>query len=315
MKRIFSTLILILLLTALIAACTPAATTTPTPAPTVTSAPITIVDGLNRTVELDKPAQRIVSMAPSITEVLYAVGAGSQMVGRDSFSNYPEEAKSLADIGGSDGTYSYETIASLKPDLVVAAQINTPEQVKAIEDLGIKVVYLSNPTTLDEMYDLLKEAGLLTGHSADADQLVTSLQARVDAVKQKVAASSVKPVVFYELDGSDPSKPWTSGAGTFLDQLIQMAGGTNAGSVMTDAWGQLSLEQILVQNPDIILLGDSNYGTTVEQVTAREGWQEIKAVKDAKIYPFNDDLVSRPGPRMVDGLEELARLIHPELFK
>lgn len=312
MKKIINLLIVMIILTAAFTACAPAA---PTAAPTAVSTAITIVDGLDRTVELDQPAQRIVSMAPSITEVLYAVGAGSQMVGRDSFSNYPEEAKALADIGGSEGTYSFEAIANLKPDLVVAAEINTPEQVKAIEDLGIKVVYLSNPTTLDEMYDLLKEVGLLTGHTADAEQLVSNLQARVDAVAEKVAGSSVKPVVFYELDGSDPSKPWTSGAGTFLDQLIQLAGGENMGAVMTDAWGQLSLEQILVQDPDLILLGDANYGTTPEQVAAREGWQDLKAVKENKIYAFNDDLVSRPGPRMVDGLEELAKLIHPELFK
>lgn len=312
MKKLYTALLLIFLLTAMLTACAPAAQTA---VPTAEKTPVSFVDGLDRTVVLDETPQRIVSMAPSITEVLYAVGAGSQMVGRDSFSNYPEEAKSLEEIGGSDGTYSFEAIANLKPDLVVAAEINTPEQVKAIEDLGIKVVYLSNPTKLDEMYGLLRDAGMLTGHSAEAEELITSLQARVDAVKEKVSTSTDQPVVFYELDGSDPSKPWTSGAGTFLDQLIQMAGGVNAGSVMTDAWGQLSLEQILVQDPDLILLGDANYGTTPEQVIARTGWQGMKAVKENKIFGFNDDLVSRPGPRMVDGLEELAKLIHPELFK
>lgn len=312
MKKFNVAMILVLLLAAILTACAPTAATA---VPTEEKTPVSFVDGLDRTVVLDEVPQRIVSMAPSITEVLYAVGAGSQMVGRDSFSNYPEEAKVLKEIGGSDGTYSYEAIADLKPDLVVAAEINTPEQVKAIEDLEIKVVYLSNPTTLDELYDMLKNAGMLTGHSADAEALVTSLQARVDAVKEKISQSTDKPVVFYELDGSDPSKPWTLGKGTFLDQLIEMAGGVNAGSVMSDAWGQLSLEQILVQNPDLILLGDANYGTTAEQVTARTGWQEIKAVKENQVYGFNDDLVSRPGPRMVDGLEELAKLIHPELFK
>ena len=312
MKKFINAFIAGLLLFTLAAACAPAAVSTPPAAATPT--PITFIDGLKRTIDLSQPAKRIVSLAPSLTEILFAVGAGSQVVGRDSFANFPESVKTLPDIGGSNNAYNYEAITSLTPDLVLATEINTVDQVDALEKLGMKVVYLSNPVTLEDTYKLIADVGLLTGHSADAATLNASLQKRVEAVAQKISQAMSQPVVFYELDGTDPAKPWTPGPGTFLDQLITLAGGKNAGSMMPEAWGQLSLENLLVQNPEFIFLGDSIYGTTPADVAARVGWADIQAVKDGKVYPFNDDLVSRPGPRLVDGLEELAKLIHPELF-
>jgi iron complex transport system substrate-binding protein len=268
-----------------------------------------------REVVLSSAAQRIVSLSPSVTETLFAVGAGEQVVGRDSFSNYPPEAGSIQDVGGSMGNYSMETIASLQPDLVIAAEINTPEQVKALEDLGLTVYYLANPTTLDKIYDLVTTVGTLSGHNDEAETLNTSLRARVQAVEETIAKAEDRPLVFYELDGTDASKPWTPGPGSFMDELIRAAGGENAAAGLTSAWAQISIEELLVQDPDFILLGDAIWGVTPEQVTARAGWEGLTAIKEGRIYPFNDDLVSRPGPRLVDGLEELARLIHPELYK
>lgn len=296
----------LLTLTLILAACAPA--TEPA------SSGTTFTDGLGRAVTLPAPAQKIVSMAPSNTEILFAIGAGSQMVGRDEFSDYPAEAKSLPSIGGSMGQYSYEQVAALKPDLVLASGINTPEQVKALEDLGITVFYLGNPSTLEEMYANLELVAQLTGRETEAAALVESLKARVKAVDEKVAPLSYAPVVFYEIDASDPNKPYTTGPGTFIDLLIARAGGQNLPG-LTDAYPQVSLEQIVLANPAVILLGDALYGTTPEIVAARAGWSEIAAVKDNRVLPFDDNLVSRPGPRLVDGLEALAQAIHPELYK
>jgi iron complex transport system substrate-binding protein len=313
MKKILSTCILTMLLVSLLASCAkPAATTT---VPTVVDTSITLTDGLGRTVTLAEPAQHVVSMAPSVTEVLYAIGAGDQVVGRDTFSDYPEEALTVTDIGGSMGDYSFETIASLDPDLVIAAEINTTEQVKALEDLGLTVYYLANPTDFDGLYEAIETVGLLTGHSPEATDLTESMSARVQAVENVISQAATTPVVFYELDGSDPAKPWTSGPGTFVDMLISKAGGQNVGAALSGSWAQISVEELLVQNPEIILLGDAAYGMTPEQVAARTGWGDIAAVKDNKIYTFNDDLVSLAGPRLVDGLETIAQLIHPELYK
>jgi len=278
-----------------------------------TSSSIVLTDGLGREITLEAVPQRIVSMAPSNTEILFAVGAGAQVVGRDEFTNYPEEAAALTSVGGSMGEYSYEQIVSLEPDLVLAAEINTPEQVKALEDLGLTVYYLKNPTDIEGVYGVLNTVGQLTGHEKDANTLVDSLKERVAAVDAKVAKVTARPRVFYELDGSDPSKPWTSGGGTFIDLLINMAGGTNVASDLDGAWGQISQEALLIADPELILLGDAAYGTTADQVAARVGWEAMTAVKNGQIVPFNDDTVSRPGPRLVDALEELVKLLHPEV--
>jgi iron complex transport system substrate-binding protein len=243
------------------------------------------------------------------------VGAGSQVIGRDEFSDVPPEAKTLPSVGGSMGKYDLEKIASLKPDLVLAAEINTPEQVKALEDLKITVYYLSNPTDLPGMYANLVTVGKLTGHQPDAEKLVESLKVRVKVVEDKMTGVASQPKAFYELDATDPAKPWTTGPGTFMDQLIKMAGGENAAAKLNVAWGQISQEELLIQNPDVILLGDAAYGITADQVKQRPGWNKIKAVVDSNIQTFDDNLVSRPGPRLVDGLEILAKLLHPELFK
>lgn len=304
-KAFFLTVLLALLMTAC-APQAPAATEQP-------SAPITLIDGLGRSVVMNGAAKRVVSLAPSNTEILYAVGATEQVIGRDEFSDYPEEAKALPSVGGSMGEYSVETIVSLNPDLVLAAEINSPELVKQLEDLGLTVYYLKNPTSFEELYVNLEIVAQLTGE--DPTKLTDSLKARVDAVDEKIMPLSARPSVFYEIDATDAAKPYTYGPGTFGDLLIARAGGTNIGDELTDPYPQISLEQIVVSNPSIILLGDSMWGVTIEAVVARPGWETIEAVQSKQIFPIDDNLISRPGPRLVDGLEQLAKLLHPDLFK
>jgi iron complex transport system substrate-binding protein len=300
--------LLITLLVTLLAACTPQAT------PTLVPAALTFTDGLGRTVTVDGPAQHIVSIAPSNTEILFAIGAGNQVVGRDEYSDDPEAARSVTNIGSAFDELNTEMIVSLEPDLVLAANINAPEQVKALENLGITVYYLNNPHTLEEMYGNLEIVAQLTGHEAETATLIESLQKRVAAVDEKIATVSARPSVFYELDSTDPSKPWTAGKDTFITLLIERAGGSNIAADL-ESYPQMSLEQIVAADPEYIILGDSMWGVTSEMVASRPGWENLSAVKNEKVVPFDDDLVSRPGPRLVDGLEELAKLLHPELFK
>src|SRR5215510_3355798 len=322
--------LLITLLLTLLAACAPQATSTAAPVPTEvvatnapatetpTSAPVevplTLTDGLGREVQLGGPAQRIISLAPSNTEILFAIGAGSQVVGRDNLSDYPEAAQAATDIGSAFEALNTELIVSLKPDLILAAEINTPEQVKALEDLGLTVYYLKNPTTLEELYKNLEIVGQMTGHHDDAAKLIDDLKARVAVVDAKIAMATTKPTAFYELDATDPAKPYTVGKGTFITLLIERAGGQNIASDL-DAYPQISLEQVVAADPDFIILGDSAYGITPESVAARPGWDGLSAVTDNHIVPFDDNLASRPGPRLVDGLEALAKVLHPELFQ
>ena len=321
---------MILAITLLIGACAtpapaptavPAPTTAPTVAPTLaptvapSPAPLTFTDGLKRTVKLSKPAQRVVSLAPSNTEILFALGAGKQVVGRDDFSDYPAEAKSVTSIGSTFKKLNIEAIVALKPDLVLTAGITNPEQVKSLEDVGLTVYALANPKDLDGLYANLVAVGQLTGHEDEAKKLSESLKKRVSAVTDKVKGTSSKPKVFYEIDGSDPLKPWTTGSGTFIDTLITMAGGQNVGAVLKSSFAQISSEELVKQNPDIILLGDTKFGVSIESVSKRAGWNGIAAVKNNKIFAFDDDLASRPGPRLVDGLETMVKLLQPDLFK
>lgn len=297
--------LLFTLLLVLLTACASQAIPTP--------AALAFTDGLGREISLNGPAQKVISLAPSNTEILFAIGAGSQVVGRDNLSDYPAEAANVADIGSAYEALNTELIVSLEPDLVLAAEINTPEQVKALEDVGLTVYYLKNPVTLEAMYTNLEIVAQLTGHENEAATLIESLSARVDAVTQKVAGLTEKPTVFYEIDGTDPSKPWTSGPGTFIDTLITMAGGVNIGGVLSDQFAQISAEEIVLQDPDFIILGDSAFGVTVESIGQRAGWEELTAVKNNSIFPFDDNLASRPGPRLVDALEALLAILHPDL--
>lgn len=300
--------LLITLLVILLAACAPQASATQAPAD------LTFTDGLGREVTLNEFPQRIVSLAPSNTEILFAIGAGNQVVGRDELSDFPEEAKDVTNIGSTFDALNTELIVSLNPDLVLAAEINPPEQVKQLEDLGLTVYYLKNPTTLEEMYGNLELLAQMTGHQGEAATLIESLKARVAAVDEKIAPLSSRFSVFYELDATDPSKPFTAGKGTFITQLIDRAGGYNIASDL-EGYPQLSLEQVVAADPAFIILGNARYGVTPESIAQRPGWENLSAVKNGQIFPFNDDLVSRPGPRLVDALEELAKLLRPELFQ
>ncbi len=322
------TFFLTIILTLFLAACAPAsvpteapiiptevlATANPTEAAVAADSSIQLTDGLGREVKLDAPAQKIISIAPSNTEILFAIGAGDQVVGRDNLSDYPEAAKKATDIGSVYEALNTELIVSLKPDLILAAEVNTPEQVKTLEDLGLTVYYLKNPTTLEGLYDNLNIVAQLTGREKESAALIESLKARVAAVDEKIAPLSSRMNVFYELDATDPAKPYTAGKGTFITLLIERAGGYNIAADI-DGYPQMSLEQIVAADPAFIILGDSAYGVTPESIASRPGWENLSAVKNNQIFPFDDNLLSRPGPRMVDGLEALAKLLRPELFK
>ncbi|MDI6814427.1 MAG: ABC transporter substrate-binding protein, partial [Desulfitobacteriaceae bacterium] len=199
---------------------------------------------------------------------------------------------------------------------VLASPLTSAEQVKGLRDLGLTVFVLPNPLKLEDMYENLMTVALLTAKTTQTETLIAQLKQRVEDVEEKIAVVEQQPLVFYEIDGTDPNAPWTAGPSTFIDHLISRSGGTNFGSTLQGEWVQVSLEEILRRDPDMILLGDAIWGgVTVESVIARPGWANLSAVKNQQVYPFDDNIVSRPGPRLVDGLEALAKLFHPELFQ
>ena len=281
----------------------------------LTPAPIAATDDLGFEIILAEPAQKIISISPSLTEILYSVGAGDRLIGRDSNSMYPEEAMAAVDLGGMWDGIPVEDILALEPDLILAGEIFAPEAIQELRDLGLVVYWQKNPADFEMLFENILAIAVLTGTEDIAENVVSSLEERISVLDLKLADVDVIPLVFYELDASDPANPYTPGGGTFISFIINRAKGLNLGDSLEGAWVQVSSEELLAQNPDTILLADALYGVSAESVAARAGWSEIKAVVDGEIYPFDPFILSVPGPRLVDGYEQVAEILHPELFK
>lgn len=313
-QKIFAGLIVLAIILIATAACAPA----PTPTPTFAS--VTITDSANRAVTISAAPQRIVSLAPSTTEIAFALGLGNRIVAVDAFSDYPAETKDLPKIK----TYplNLEQVVALKPYLILAAAIQSPDDIKKLADLKLTVLVVGSvATTFDSVANDVVLVGKATGTEAKAKSVADALKQKVDAVKAKIANAQTKPRVYWELDATDPAKPYAPGPGSFISDIIPLAGGVSVTANAKSPYAQINAEEIIAANPDVIILSDSctfyaNPGcVAVNSVKTRPGWLVINAVKNDKVLPIDDNLVSRPGPRITDGLEAAAKLIHPELFK
>lgn len=284
----------------------------PQPVAVPASEPRVVTDSRGQEVAVPAEVKRIISLAPSNTEILFALGLGDKVVGVTNFCDYPEEAKAIEKVGDAFNM-NVEKIVSLSPDLVVAIGGMT-EVMARLEELGIAVLVLQ-PTDLESIYQTIELVGQAAGAQDAAQALVAAMRERVEAITAKVAGLEERPKVFYELDATDPAKPYTPGPGTWHDQFIHLAGGVNIAGEVEMPWVQFSTEEIIVQDPAIIVLGDANYGVSAADVAQRAGWEVIAAVRNGAVYPIDDNLISRPGPRVVEGIEALAQIIHPELLE
>lgn len=285
----------------------------PTTVPTQAAMGITVTDSAGRTLKLMTAPARIVSLAPSSTEIVCAVGACDKLVGIDQFSDYPPQVKNVAKLN--DGfNPNYEQIVAAKPDLVLVAGITSPDVIKKLDELKLPVLVIgAEQTTFDTIASEIKMVGNAVGNADQADAVVQTMQTRIAAVQAKTAQAKTKPRVFWELDATDPAKPFTPGPGSFIDEIIARAGGENIAHNASSPYPQLNAEEIIKQNPEVILLSDAAYGVAPESVGKRPGWDVVEAVQRNRVFPIDDNLVSRPGPRVADGLEAAAKLIHPEL--
>jgi iron complex transport system substrate-binding protein len=269
---------------------------------------VTVEDDAGNVIELDTVPARIISLAPSHTETLYALGLGDKVVGVTEYCNYPPEVAEKPKVG-SFTTIDLEQVVGLEPDLVLATSMHMAETVPALQERGI-VVFVIDPQTVVAVLDAIDRIGQITGAQHAAQELITDMQTRIDTVQQAVT-NEPAPRVFWELG----AELYTVGPDTFIDDLITLAGGENVAADAGSSWPQLSVEAIILKDPDVIVLADHNYGQTAEMVKERPGWSDIRAVQEGNIVEItDDDIVSRPGPRIVDGLEFLAQALHPALF-
>lgn len=282
-------------------------------APKENKGPITLVDDFQRQVTLAEPAQRIISLVPSSTEILFALGVRDRIVGASEYCNHPEEALAIPRVGDF-ATPSIELIVSLEPDLVFAASLHKGT-VEALEKLGIPVLAL-DPQNIDEICGNIELMAKAVGEKKAGEDLVKDMRQRLARVAEKVATlgEADRPVVFFE--GWYPGIS-TAGAGTFIDEVITLAGGKNLAQSIT-RWDNIQEEEVLARNPDFIIHGYVeailNDPDTITHFANREGWGAVTAVAEKNIYFIDPDIINRTSQRIVIALEDIARLLHPELF-
>ena len=280
---------------------------------------VTLVDRMGNVVTFTEPPETIVSLAPSNTEIVFAVGAGDNVVGVTDFCNYPYDFAAWVDAGNmtSIGNYwnpSVEPIVALEPDLVLASS-GSLDAAATLKNLGYAVLVVEGHTIDDVMQDILL-VGRATYKNAEASDLVAEMRARMDAVATQLMAATTTPKVYHEVWG-DPLM--SVGPGTFIDDLITLAGGTNIFNDATTSWPTISSEAVIEKNPDVMFfpdmyMGVGNFYETIEAVASRPGWGSITAVQNNALYEIDANIISRSGPRLVDALEEIAKMVHPEIF-
>lgn len=244
---------------------------------------------------------RIVSLAPNVTELLFAVGAGSQVVAVTKWCNFPAKTEKLPKIG--DVTVDYEKLLMLKPDLVVAEASLNSETLLKLAALKVRLLILKNQTFAD-LSNSLRLVGEVTGHKQRGIKEAARLEKGLELLKAVYVTE--RPLVYLEIWG----EPFmTAGPGTFLDDVIKLAGGRNLGAALPVGFSQVSGETILKNNPDVIVI--ANAGVSVEDVARRPGWKHLSAVKNKKVYVINPDILVRPGPRLLEGANQLFKWLHP----
>jgi iron complex transport system substrate-binding protein len=269
--------------------------------------PVTLVDDVGMSAVIPKTPKRIISLAPSNTEILFMLGLGDRVVGVTSICNYPTEAEKKEKVGDFFAP-SLEKILLLKPDLVLAGGGVQKELALKLSAMGIPTMTLY-PKDLKEMLLDVLLTGKAAGKEAEAVKLMSSLKARIEKIKEQ-AKNNKQPKVYFEIW----NQPVTSaGKGSFIDELIKLAGGENIFSSINKTFPEVSAEEIIKRNPDVIITAYmGKKGKMKKEITGRSGWRGIKAVKEDRVFDdLDSDLLLRSGPRLVDGLEELAKKINP----
>jgi iron complex transport system substrate-binding protein len=280
---------------------------------------VTLVDNQGYVVTLNSPPERIVSLAPSNTEILFLIGAGDSVVGVTDYCDYPYnftawiEAGNLTSIGNYYGP-SIEPIVALEPDLVLAST-GSLDAAASLSNLDYNVLVVEGQSLDDILSDIIL-VGRATYKNAEASAVVSDMRARIDDVVTKAAVATTTPKVYHEV-WYDPLM--SIGPTTFIDELIVLAGGENIFHDAVTSWPTVSSEAIISKNPEVMFFPDmymstTNFYDTIEAVKERPGWDQITAVKNNAIYEINADIISRTGPRLVDALEAIAKMVHPEIF-
>ncbi|AFS79455.1 putative iron (III) dicitrate transport substrate binding protein [Gottschalkia acidurici 9a] len=273
-----------------------------------TSFPITITDSYNRTVTLGSEPQKIISIAPNITEIIFSLGESDKLIGRSEYCDYPEDVKNIPSVGSLTDP-NLEKIVELKPDLVIVSPIVPEEIIAKLDELGLKVVSFHGKENFDGTYEIIENVARVLNDNESAEKLISEMKAKVQSVVDKVK-DEPKVSTYYALSFGK-SGDYTAGSDTFIGEMIELAGGNNIADDIS-GWAY-SLEKLVEKNPDIIIC--SKYSDSKQGIENSNGYKDLDAIKNGKLYEIDNNLLDRQGPRVADGLVEIAKIIHPEVFK
>jgi len=275
------------------------------------AATLTLKDEVGREVRFTFPPKRVVSLAPNITEILFSLGLDDEVVGISIHCNYPEKVKNRPRVG-SYISLDFERIISLKPDLIIATGAgNTKEMVERLERFGFPT-FVIFPKRFDDVLQSIRHLGQVVAKEKEALSMIESMSKRKGRIIE-VTRGLPRPKVFLQI-GESPIV--TVGKGSFADDLIRLAGGENVAGNDREMYPRLGMEEILKRSPEVILISSMKPGGDYERALREWGrWKTIPAVKQGRIHLIDSDLIDRPSPRIIDGLEEMARVIHPERYK
>ena len=265
-----------------------------------------VVDDLGRLVTINGTPERIISLAPSNTEILFALGLGDRVVGVTMYCDYPPEAQDKEKVGDYYGP-DIEKIIALQPDLVLATDFHRFDLIPALEEQGVTVFAVA-PQILDDVLESIQKIGQITGKEAEALELVNGMTSKIEEIEEQTEELEEKPRVFY-MTWQDPM--WTVGRATWIDDLINISGGVNIFSQYFESGAMVEIEWVILLNPEIIITSEWSYEWALNATELAS----TNASQTGRIYTFDDDLAQRPGPRLVEGLEWFAYLIHPEIFE
>ncbi len=269
--------------------------------------PMTITDSYDREITIESEPMRVVSMAPSISETLYYLGAIDKLVGRTEYCDFPEEIQGI-DTAGSLMEPNIEKIVDLNPDLVIASTHFSKDSVETLENLGIKVVVFTPEESFDGVYDTITVVGKVLNKENEAIEHVETMKQMVDEVVNRVKELE-KKTVYYAI-GFGEYGDYTAGGDTFISEMIELAGGENIASDVS-GWSY-SLEKIIENDPEVVII--SKYYGMKESFEAAEGYKELEAVKNGKLIAIDNNKIDRQGPRLAEGLLELAKAIHGDNY-
>jgi iron complex transport system substrate-binding protein len=267
--------------------------------------PLTFTDDDGDEITLEAQPERIVALAPSFVEVLFEVGAGEQIVAADENTDYPPEADAIPKLSGFDP--SVEAIVETDPD-VVLIQFDPGTLTDSLGQSGIPVATLGSPADIDGVYKQIETIGQVSGHGEEAGDLVGEMQSEIADVVAEIPTEADAPTVFHEVDNT----LFSVGPGSFIHDIYVVLLAENIAQGTGEAYPQLNNEAVIAANPEVIILADEEFGETPETVAARPGWDAIAAVQSGRIHGVDPDLISRPGPRLPDTIQQISEYLYPE---